>query len=102
MITLPCDSKLLLNFWIWILYSRLVNNPNISYAFDIYSDDILMIDIHSDPIKHLLIERLCETNISVFDSKYCNGSEIVTPASPIILIFSLVLHKHTSCLARQP
>ena len=67
-----------------------------------YSDDILMIDIQTDPIKHLLIERLCETNISVFDSKYCNSSEIVTPASPIILILSLVLHKHTSCLARQP
>ena len=67
-----------------------------------YSDDILMIDIQTDPIKHLLIERLCETNISVFDSKYCNDSEIVTPASPIILILSLVLYKRiTSCLARQ-
>ena len=65
-----------------------------------YSDDILMIDIQTDPIKHLLIKRLCGTNRSVFDSKYCNGSEIVTLANPIILIFSLVLHKLTSCLAR--
>ena len=29
-----------------------------------YSDDIPMIDIHTDPIKHQIVEKLHETNIS--------------------------------------
>ena len=34
-----------------------------------YSDDILMIDIQTDPIKHLLIERLCENEYIGFRFK---------------------------------
>ena len=44
-----------------------------------------MVDIQNDPIKHLSIKKLRGTNmsnISVFNSKYCIGFEITTPASP--------------------
>ena len=44
-----------------------------------------MVDIQPDPIRHQKVKKLRETNISnksVFDSKYRNGFEIPTPASP--------------------
>ena len=44
-----------------------------------------MVDILTDPLKHQKVKKLRETNISnisVFDSKYCIGFEIPTPASP--------------------
>ena len=44
-----------------------------------------MVDIQTEPIKHQNVKKLRETNISnisVFDSKYRIGFEILTPASP--------------------
>ena len=49
----------------------------------IYSDDILMIDIQTGPIKKLHGTNI--SHISVFDSKYHSGFEIPTAASPSLV-----------------
>ena len=44
-----------------------------------------MVDIQTDSIEHQIVKKLRETNISnisVFNSKYRIGFEILTPASP--------------------
>ena len=64
-----------------------------------YSDHILMIDIQTDPIKHLPIKSLRSTKISVFNPKYRIGLEILAPANPNIKCQKSssfnILHAHT-------
>ena len=69
------------------------------------SDDIFMVDIQTDPIKHQNVKKLRETNIvniSVFHSKYRIGFEIPTPASPNLQLFcnQKMLKKKQTILSR--
>ena len=61
-----------------------------------YSDHILMIDIQTDPIKHLPIKSLRSMKISVFNSKYRIDLEILAPANPNIKCKNLPAS--TSCM----
>ena len=62
-----------------------------------YSDHILMIDIQTDPIKHLPIKSLRSTKISVFNSKYRIGLEILAPANPRYVNAKIFQLQHLAC-----